>query len=184
MGPGPLESTRRSARETVGVIECPVCGANELAKPPYATWPPPDSVQLVPPYENTLGAPSYEVCPTCGFEFGNDDNPGTARPVSFEKYRDEWVASGSLRFDPKFLLIVADTFELTGRPGTTVMPNVERDVEAGDFEVRIRRPGARSIRAMASLSWNHFHPGGFRLVCRLPGLSKSEIPIGAEIRFV
>jgi hypothetical protein len=38
-----------------------------------------------------VGTPSYEVCPNCGFEFGNDDNPGgTAAPASFAEYRAEW----------------------------------------------------------------------------------------------
>jgi hypothetical protein len=43
--------------------------------------------------------PSYEVCPNCGFEFGNDDNPGTAAPSSFEQYRVEWESEGRQRFD-------------------------------------------------------------------------------------
>jgi hypothetical protein len=80
------------------VIECPVCGSAELKRPPYATWPPPPGLALTPPYEDLLGRPSYEVCPNCGFEFGNDDNPGTAAPVSFAEYRAEWVAGGSVRF--------------------------------------------------------------------------------------
>ena len=46
-----------------------------------------------------LGRPSYEVCPRCGFEFGNDDNPGTAPPASFEQYRREWEAEGRPWFD-------------------------------------------------------------------------------------
>jgi hypothetical protein len=54
---------------------------------------------LTPPYEDQLGMPSYEVCPNCGFEFGNDDNPGTAQPESFENYRADWEAEGSPRFD-------------------------------------------------------------------------------------
>jgi hypothetical protein len=54
---------------------------------------------LTPPYEDLLGRPSYEVCPCCGFEFGNDDNPGTAAPVSFEQYRAQWEADGRQRFD-------------------------------------------------------------------------------------
>jgi len=54
---------------------------------------------LTPPYEELLGKPSYEVCPRCGFEFGNDDNPGTAAPMSFEQYREEWVAGGCQWFD-------------------------------------------------------------------------------------
>lgn len=66
---------------------------------PYETWPPPTGVVLTPPYEVQLGRPSYEVCPNCGFEFGNDDNPGTAAPSSFEDYRAEWQADGAPRFD-------------------------------------------------------------------------------------
>jgi hypothetical protein len=53
---------------------------------------------LTPPYEDFLGRPSYEVCSRCGFEFGNDDNPGTGEPVSFEEYRREWKAEGRPRF--------------------------------------------------------------------------------------
>ncbi len=81
------------------LIECPVCGAAELSTPPYATWPPSPGAALVPPYEDQLGTPSYEVCPNCGFEFGNDDNPVTSPPVSFEDYLAEWVAEGRRRFD-------------------------------------------------------------------------------------
>ena len=77
---------------------CPVCGAAELTAPPYERWPPEADDALQPPYEDQLGAPSYEVCPNCGFEFGNDDNPGTAPPASFESYRQEWLAEGSPRF--------------------------------------------------------------------------------------
>jgi hypothetical protein len=73
---------------------CPVCEHVGLARPPYQIWPPPAEAVLTPPYENTLGTPSYEVCPRCGFEFGNDDNPGTAPPQSFEQYRVEWEDDG------------------------------------------------------------------------------------------
>lgn len=78
---------------------CPVCGAQELTAKPYETWPPPTAMSLSPPYEDLLGRPSYEVCPRCGFEFGNDDNPGTAPPTSFESYREDWLSRGSPRFD-------------------------------------------------------------------------------------
>jgi predicted RNA-binding Zn-ribbon protein involved in translation (DUF1610 family) len=79
-------------------FRCPVCDAEELTAPPYEVWPPPADVELQPPYEDQLGSPSYEVCPKCGFEFGNDDNPGTAPPVSFDAYRRAWIADGSPRF--------------------------------------------------------------------------------------
>jgi predicted RNA-binding Zn-ribbon protein involved in translation (DUF1610 family) len=80
------------------VFTCPVCGAAELSRAPYETWPPPSPEVLEPPYEDQLGRASYQVCPSCGYEFGNDDNPGTAAPVSFEVYRESWEAEGSPRF--------------------------------------------------------------------------------------
>lgn len=81
------------------MYECPVCYTSFLEVKPYETWPPPDGLAMRPPYYEYLGRPSYEVCPRCGFEFGNDDDPGTARPVSFEGYRAEWEAKGSPWFD-------------------------------------------------------------------------------------
>lgn len=65
----------------------PCVARRNLTRPPYKRWPPPPGVHLEPPYERQLGQPGYEVCPNCGFEFGNDDNPGTAAPVSFAEYR-------------------------------------------------------------------------------------------------
>jgi riboflavin kinase/FMN adenylyltransferase len=62
------------------MYECPVCGYAALTAKPYELWPPPPGLDLKPPYEELLGQASYEVCPQCGFEFGNDDNPGTAAP--------------------------------------------------------------------------------------------------------
>jgi hypothetical protein len=52
-----------------------------------------------PPYCIKYGFPSYEICPCCGYEFGNDDNPGTAEAVSFDDYRREWIASGAEWFE-------------------------------------------------------------------------------------
>jgi hypothetical protein len=72
-----------------------------LTTKPYETWPPAPGVVISPPYEDFLGRPSYEVCPQCGFEFGNDDNPGTASGESFESYRIEWIARGRPTFFPR-----------------------------------------------------------------------------------
>lgn len=83
----------------LGMYECPVCGSSELTAKPYETWPPPADLALAPPYEQQLGMPSYEVCPNCGFEFGNDDDPGTSEALTFDQYRAEWHAEGSPRFD-------------------------------------------------------------------------------------
>jgi hypothetical protein len=78
---------------------CPVCCWPGLDVKPYESWPPPKGVVLSPPYCHQLGDASYDVCLKCGFEFGNDDNPGTAAPQSFEEYRAEWKAQGSPWFD-------------------------------------------------------------------------------------
>lgn len=80
---------------------CPVCHYSGLQSPPYATWPPPDGIELSPPYAAQLGRPSYEVCPMCGFEFGNDDDPGTAPPTSFDEYRASWISEGRPTFDSR-----------------------------------------------------------------------------------
>lgn len=84
------------------MFKCPVCGDGQLTAKPYEIWPPPGGLELSPPYEDLLGRPSYEVCPRCGFEFGNDDNPGTSSPDSFESYYADWVARGQPWFDPDY----------------------------------------------------------------------------------
>lgn len=71
-------------------LRCPVCGEASLSVPPYADYTGTVPEGARPPYEAVLGRPSYEVCPVCEFEFGNDDNPGTAPPDSFDDYRREW----------------------------------------------------------------------------------------------
>lgn len=83
------------------MFSCPVCNFAGLKVPPYQVWPPPAGLEISPPYQDFLGRPSYEVCPRCGFEFGNDDNPGTAPGLSFEEYHSEWVDEGSPWFDER-----------------------------------------------------------------------------------
>ena len=56
---------------------CPVCGYDRLASPPET------------PQDGT--APSYEICPSCGFEFGYDDTEGGE---TYESYRNKWIAGG------------------------------------------------------------------------------------------
>ena len=80
---------------------CPVCGYGGLQQAPYAylnRLPVPDG--FGPPYDLSLGLPSYEVCDCCGFEFGNDDEPGTAKGISFEDYRQDWLSEGAPWFSP------------------------------------------------------------------------------------
>ena len=79
-------------------LRCPVCGTHELVCHPYRDYDgtiPPDAK---PPYEDSLGAPSYEVCSRCGFEFGFDDNPGNMMGDTFESYRQVWESEGRPRF--------------------------------------------------------------------------------------
>jgi hypothetical protein len=43
---------------------CPVCQYEGLEAKPYETWPPPQGLELRPPYQDHLGRPSYEsMCP-------------------------------------------------------------------------------------------------------------------------
>jgi hypothetical protein len=54
---------------------CPVCGWPELRDPP----------------RNEAGAASFEICPSCGFEFGYDDD---AQGLTHEAARAGWIAGG------------------------------------------------------------------------------------------
>jgi hypothetical protein len=86
---------------TIGLFNCPCCGYSGLSQPSYKGLTEVSSARgLPPPYDHYFGDPSYEVCACCGFEFGNDDNPGTGAPASFEDYLKAWVQSGCEWFDP------------------------------------------------------------------------------------
>lgn len=57
---------------------CPVCGFTNLEEPAYAR-----------------GLPSYEICPSCGTEFGYDDAHAEAsRTDVFAALRQQWVDRG------------------------------------------------------------------------------------------
>ncbi len=56
--------------------QCPVCGFPDLFEPPRSL---------------RTGGGSYEICPSCGFEFGiSDDDLG----YSYEVWRQEWIGRG------------------------------------------------------------------------------------------
>lgn len=77
------------------MYSCPVCGFGGLRKAPFATWPIPEGEVIAPPYRVHLGAPSYEACRRCGYEFGVDDEPWADEAGdSFEVARLEWIAKG------------------------------------------------------------------------------------------
>ncbi|MBI5563389.1 MAG: histidine phosphatase family protein [Chloroflexi bacterium] len=81
---------------------CPVCGYDQLDRPPYANIGfPPYKYSLKPPYYAHYGQPSYDVCSCCGFEYGNDDEPGTVSSArSFQEYLSDWIENGLLWFKP------------------------------------------------------------------------------------
>lgn len=81
---------------------CPCCGFVGLDCPPYKGLTEDLLVRgLIPPYRNYFGWGSYDVCPCCGFEFGNDDEPGgDAVGDSFEKYLADWISRGQKWFTP------------------------------------------------------------------------------------
>jgi hypothetical protein len=56
---------------------CPVCGYPKLSEPP----------------RSPSGGGSYEICPSCGFQFGVDDDD---RGQTYEQARQAWVGAGSL----------------------------------------------------------------------------------------
>lgn len=102
--PDQLVTRLRAEAPDDPVFVCPVCAYDGLTARPYEVWPPPLNVDISPPYADVLGFPSYEACHICGFEFGNDDDPGTV-PVgdSFESYRQRWIAAGRPRFGERWL---------------------------------------------------------------------------------
>ncbi len=137
-----------------------MCGSQNLTAKPHATWPPPDGAPLTPPYEDFLGQPSYEVCPTCGFEFGNDDNPGgTAPPVSFAEYRAGWmetlaaIAGAVVAFfadhEVASLRLPSGWF---GRPHDNWHQLTEVATEGGDVLIRLDGTQVLTLEAEATSS--------------------------------
>lgn len=65
----------RSEREEALLYICPVCGYPDLDDPP----------------RSPSGGGSYEICPSCGFEFGvTDDDQG----FTYAQWRAKWVDAG------------------------------------------------------------------------------------------
>ncbi|MGH3624104.1 MAG: hypothetical protein ACRDQ5_20310 [Sciscionella sp.] len=55
---------------------CPVCGYPGLEEPAYSA---------------TTGLGSYEICPSCGYEFGvTDEDEG----ISHAQWRRRWIVGG------------------------------------------------------------------------------------------
>jgi hypothetical protein len=54
---------------------CPVCGYAELDDPP----------------REPTGGGSYEICPSCGFQFGVSDSD---RGYTYSTWRSDWISRG------------------------------------------------------------------------------------------
>lgn len=54
---------------------CPVCGYPKLQEPP----------------RSPSGGGSYEICPSCGFQFGVDDDD---KGITYLQWRKAWVEAG------------------------------------------------------------------------------------------
>jgi predicted RNA-binding Zn-ribbon protein involved in translation (DUF1610 family) len=64
------------AMTTASRHRCPVCGYPDLEEPPRSS---------------VTGGASYEICPSCGFQFGVTDDDLC---VSYEEWRRRWVERG------------------------------------------------------------------------------------------
>lgn len=80
---------------------CPVCGYDQLIRPPYSQYGMPvETGSYGEPLE--LGDPSDEICPSCGIHFGFHDVLANipavlrveARQTFYQAWRERWVASG------------------------------------------------------------------------------------------
>lgn len=64
---------------------CPVCGYDGLQEEP----------------RTPSGGGSFEICPSCGFQFGVSDDD---RGLGYEEWRQQWIAEGMVwdkgRSDP------------------------------------------------------------------------------------
>ena len=57
-------------------FQCPVCGYPALQEAPR---------------DPQTGSGSYEICPSCGFQFGVDDDDGG---WTYAAWRDRWTRAG------------------------------------------------------------------------------------------
>jgi hypothetical protein len=133
-GRSPDRASGRRSEAMHAMNRCPVCGYNGLDEPAY----------------DSFGCASFEICPSCGTEFGYDD-----ATRSHESLCDEWIAKGMPwwaddkpppGWDPRAAVAFADE-----RPGPRTR---------GGVRLRSRRHGratkvaldaaARSMRSTSS----------------------------------
>jgi len=71
---------------------CPVCGFDQLDEPAY----------------NEFNDPSFEICPCCRFQFGDDDDVEIEEGLFMQReethtnYREAWIEKGAPLFMPAY----------------------------------------------------------------------------------
>ena len=85
----------------------------------------------------------------------------------------------------ELLLIVEDSFQLTGR-GVIIVPFVSPDLvgtrtHGHKANVRLVRPDGAEEIVEATFYWEHLNPGGFHFTCLLENNKKEVVPPGTEI---
>lgn len=79
------------------------------------------------------------------------------------------------------LVTVEETFMIEGR-GVVVTPVVSSYEGPMSIRVILHKPGGGKIEAKAQLGFVRFLDRGKRgMCCSLPGLGKSDVPVGTEI---
>lgn len=73
-GPQTTRMEEEAGRESENT--CPVCGYDGLYEPP----------------RSPSGGGSYEICPSCGFQFGVTDDD---RGIDYATWREQWIANGT-----------------------------------------------------------------------------------------
>jgi hypothetical protein len=76
---------------------CPACGYGNLPRRPYLAY---EGLarhrrRVFPPYALHFGDPSFDQCPSCGYEFGVTDHPNAdGDAMTFAEWRQQWRMQG------------------------------------------------------------------------------------------
>ncbi|WP_121613610.1 hypothetical protein [Mesobacillus foraminis] len=81
---------------------CPLCGFDQLDQPAYDEY----------------NDPSFDICPCCRFQFGDDDDIENSEGVFMQReethtiYRKKWIENGAEIFQPE---CYPQEFQLDGK---------------------------------------------------------------------
>lgn len=78
------------------LYKCLVCGYPGMDAPQFASIPmSPHPIRVDPPFQDHWGFPSYDVCPCCAYEAGNDDSFSKDDPNFAKDFLVQWYADGA-----------------------------------------------------------------------------------------